>query len=142
MSRSRGAPLRRGALVVALVTASVAGYAGAAAVSALAFPAVAVASDSGPGDGLTGYVLTTDEGVAPAGLVHAVTPADGVVNAQPVGADRVLVATDGPAGAGGSPPADVRTGPGGLRLVRSAVFSGLRAVWSTDCSGTCRGIRI
>jgi hypothetical protein len=48
--------------------------------------------------------------------------------------------SDGSAGAGGS--GDVRTGPGGLRLVRSAVFSGLRTVWSTDCSTSCRGVRV
>jgi subtilisin family serine protease len=95
VSQSRGAPLRRGALAVVLVTASVAGYAGAAAYSALASPAVPVVNDFGPGDGLTRYVLTADEGVSPADLVGAVTPADGVVNAQPVGADRALVATEG-----------------------------------------------
>jgi hypothetical protein len=95
VSQSRGAPLRRGALAVVLVTASVAGYAGAAAFSALALPAVPVVSDFGPGDGLTRYVLTADEGVAPADLVQAVSLADGVVNAQPVGADRALVATEG-----------------------------------------------
>ena len=95
MSQSRGAPLRRGALAVVLVTASVAGYAGAAAYSALASPAVPVAADFGPDDGLTRYVLTADEGVSPADLVAAVAPADGVVNAQPVGADRALVATEG-----------------------------------------------
>jgi hypothetical protein len=48
--------------------------------------------------------------------------------------------TGGSAGAGGS--ADVRTGPHGLRLVRSPVFAGLRTVWSTDCSVTCRGVRV
>src|SRR5688572_18385446 len=95
VSQSRGAPLRRGALAVVLVTASVAGYAGAAAYSALASPAVPVVTDFGPGDGLTRYVLTADEGVAPADLVQAVSLADGVVNAQPVGADRALVATEG-----------------------------------------------
>ncbi|SDM97107.1 Serine protease, subtilisin family [Geodermatophilus siccatus] len=95
MSQSRGAPLRRGALAVVLVTASVAGYASAAAYSALASPAVPVAAGFGPGDGLTRYVLTADEGVSPADLVGAVTPADGVVNAQPVGADRALVAAEG-----------------------------------------------
>ncbi|SHN84686.1 Serine protease, subtilisin family [Geodermatophilus obscurus] len=95
MSQSRGAPLRRGALAVVLVSASVAGYAGAAAYSALASPAVPLVSDFGPGDGLTRYVLTADEGVAPADLAQAVALADGVVNAQPVGADRALVATEG-----------------------------------------------
>jgi subtilisin family serine protease len=95
VSQSRGAPLRRGALAVVLVTASVAGYAGAAAFSALAFTAVPVAADFGAGDGLTRYVLTADAGVSPADLVQAVALADGVVNAQPVGADRALVATEG-----------------------------------------------
>src|SRR4051812_36022044 len=95
VSQSRGAPLRRGALAGVLVTASVAGYAGAAAYSALASPAGPVVNDFGPGDGLIRYVLTADEGVSPADLVGAVTPADGVVNAQPVGADRALVATEG-----------------------------------------------
>jgi hypothetical protein len=60
VSQSRGAPLRRGALAVVLVTDSVAGYAGAAAFSALAFPGVPVVSDFGPGDGLTRYVPTAD----------------------------------------------------------------------------------
>ncbi|WP_143018754.1 S8 family serine peptidase [Geodermatophilus sp. DSM 45219] len=78
-----------------LVTASVAGYAGAAAVSALALPAVQEATDFGPGDGLSRYVLTADQGVPPAELVAALGSADGVVNAQPVGGDRVLVATAG-----------------------------------------------
>ena len=95
MSQSRGALLRRGGLTVVLVTASVAGYAGAAAFSALALPAVEVVSDFGPGDGLTRYVLTADDGVPPAELVRTVALADGVVNAQPVGADRALVATKG-----------------------------------------------
>ncbi len=95
MSQSRGAPLRRGVLAVVLVSASVAGYAGAAAYSALALAAVPVVSDFGPGDGLTRYVVTADEGLAPADLVRAVALADGVVNAQPVGTDRALVATAG-----------------------------------------------
>src|ERR687889_1203189 len=95
VSQSRGAPLRRGALAVVLVTASVAGYAGAAAYSALASPVVPVASDFGPGDGLTRSVPPAGAGVSPADLVRAITPADGVVNAQPVGADRALVATEG-----------------------------------------------
>ena len=47
MSQSRGAPLPRGALAVVLVTASVAGYAGAAAFSALAFTAVPGAVGAG-----------------------------------------------------------------------------------------------
>jgi len=41
-----------------LTAAVAAGYAGAAAYSAWALPSVAVASDFGPGDGLTRYVLT------------------------------------------------------------------------------------
>ncbi len=92
---SPSVPLRRTVLAGALVTASVADYAGAAAFSALASPAVPVAADFDPGDGLTRYVLTADEGLAPGDLVRAVAPADGVVNAQPVGTDRVLVATRG-----------------------------------------------
>src|SRR3954471_13817041 len=91
VSPSRGAPLRRSALAVVLVTASVAGYAGAAAYSALASPAVPLVSDFGPGDGLTRYVLTADAGLTPADLVRAITGAEGVVNAQPVGTDRALV---------------------------------------------------
>ncbi|WNV75372.1 S8 family serine peptidase [Geodermatophilus sp. DSM 44513] len=95
MSRSRAAALRRGVLSVVLVTSAVAGYAAAATVSALAAPDVQEATDFGPGDGLTRYVLTADEGVAPADLVQALGSADGVVNAQVVGGDRVLVATSG-----------------------------------------------
>jgi hypothetical protein len=106
VSPSRGAPLRRSALAVVLVTASVAGYAGAAAYSALASPAVPLVSDFGPGDGLTRYVLTADAGLTPADLVRAVTGAEGVVNAQPVGTDRALVATEGLA------PHDVEALPG------------------------------
>ena len=95
MVLSPGTPLRRGALAVVLVASSVAGYAGAATFSAFAFPAVAVASDFGPGDGLTRYVLTADAGLAPDELAGSVALADGVVNAQRVGADRVLAATRG-----------------------------------------------
>jgi hypothetical protein len=83
---SPSVPLRRTALAGVLVTASVAGYAGAAAFSALASPAIQVAADFGPGDGLTRYVLTADAGLAPGDLVRVIAPADGVVNAQPVGA--------------------------------------------------------
>lgn len=65
-----------------------------------------MASDFGPGDGLTRYVLTADEGIVPAELVAAVALADGVVNAQPVGTDRALVATTG------LTPHDLETLPG------------------------------
>ncbi len=41
-----------------LAAAVAAGYAGAAAYSAWALPSVPVATDFGPGDGLTRYVLT------------------------------------------------------------------------------------
>jgi serine protease len=36
----------------------------------------------------------------------------------------------------------VRSGPAGERLVRSARFAGLRAIWSLDCSSSCTGVAI
>ena len=47
-----------------LAAAVAAGYAGAAAYSAWALPSVAIASDFGPDDGLTRYVLTAASGDA------------------------------------------------------------------------------
>ncbi|SNS87035.1 Serine protease, subtilisin family [Geodermatophilus pulveris] len=95
MSRSRAAVLRRGGLSVVLVGSVVAGYVGAAAISALAAPDVREATEFGPGDGLTRFVLTPAPGVVPADLARAVGGADGVVTAQVVGGQRVLAATDG-----------------------------------------------
>jgi hypothetical protein len=43
-------------------------------------------------------------------------------------------------GAGPTQPAEL-TGPGGLRLVRSARWEAVPAsVWTTDCSSSCRGV--
>jgi len=47
-----------------LATAAVAGYAGAAALTASAAPALPLISDWGPGDGLTRSVLTAASGAA------------------------------------------------------------------------------
>ncbi|NYJ05107.1 S8 family serine peptidase [Petropleomorpha daqingensis] len=79
----------RGKAVV-LVAAAVAGYAGAAAFSALALPSVEIASDYGPGDGLTRYVVT-----ASADAVTGLDGLPGVVNSQRLSDGRTLVATDG-----------------------------------------------
>lgn len=81
-----------------LVTAAVAGYAGAAAFSALAAPAlppVAVATDFGPGDGLTRYALTAQPGALDDDLLAALDAVPGVASAQSLGDGRALVATDG-----------------------------------------------
>ena len=77
-----------------LVAAVAGGYAGAAAYSAWALPSVAVATDFGPGDGLTRYVLTASSGDA-SGLLAALTATDGVVSAQRLSDGRALVATKG-----------------------------------------------
>ena len=79
----------RGRAVV-LVAAAVAGYAGAAAFSALALPSVEIASDYGPGDGLTRYVVT-----ASTDAVTGIDALPGVVNSQQLSDGRTLVATDG-----------------------------------------------
>ena len=80
------------ALILAAAVAG--GYAGAAAYSAWAQPSVAIASDFGPGDGLTRYVLTAASGDA-AALLPALTATDGVVNAQRLSDGHALVATEG-----------------------------------------------
>src|SRR3954471_15792033 len=90
----------RGKAVV-LVAAAVAGYAGAAAFSALALPSVEMASDYGPGDGLTRYVLT-----ASAQALDGLSGLPGVVNSQRLSDGRTLVATDG------LTPADLQRAPG------------------------------
>ena len=59
-----------------LVTAAVAGYAGAAAFSALAAPALPVITDWGPGDGLTRYALTATSGSASPALLAALEDVD------------------------------------------------------------------
>ena len=80
------------ALILAAAVAG--GYAGAAAYSAWAQPSVAIASDFGPGDGLTRYVLTAASGDA-AALLPALTATDGVVNAQRLSDGHALIATEG-----------------------------------------------
>jgi hypothetical protein len=79
---------------VVLTTAVVAGYAGAAVYSALAQPALEIATDFGPGDGLTRLVLTADAGSFDAAALEALGALDGVVSAQSVYAGRALVAAD------------------------------------------------
>jgi len=80
------------ALVMA--TAVIAGYLGAAAYAAWGLPPVAVATDFGPDDGLTRYVLTASSGDA-ADLIAALETVDGVVSAQRLSDGKALVATDG-----------------------------------------------
>ena len=77
-----------------MVTAVVAGYAGAAAFSALAAPVLPVVTDWGPGDGLTRYVLTAATGTTSPQLLRVVEDVDGVVSAQPLSDGRALVATE------------------------------------------------
>ena len=82
-------------------------------------------------------------GTAPGGSTPDGSGGSGAGDSSPgTGGGDAGSGTDGSAGAGGGSSADVRTGPGGLRLVRSAVFSGLRTVWATDCSASCRGVRV
>ncbi|MGY1638631.1 S8 family serine peptidase [Geodermatophilus sp. SYSU D00742] len=87
--------IRRRGLAVVLAAAAVAGYAGAAAVTALAEPAVAVAGDHGPDDGLSRYVVTADAGVSTEDLVVALDVAGDVVDVQALSDGRALVATEG-----------------------------------------------
>ncbi|TFV67289.1 UNVERIFIED_ORG: hypothetical protein E4P37_03820 [Bacillus sp. AZ43] len=89
-----------------LATAAVAGYAGAAAFTASAEPAVPVVSDWGPGDGLTRYVLTSVHGAASPEQLAGLEEVDGVVSAQALTDGRALVATDGLL------PRDLRAVPG------------------------------
>src|SRR5205085_4409405 len=98
------------ALILAAAVAG--GYTGAAAYSAWALPSVAVATDFGPRDGLTRYVLTASSGNA-AGLLAELTATDGVVSAQRLSDGRALVATDG------LPPQNLEVLPG----VADAEFS-------------------
>ncbi|MDP9458845.1 MAG: S8 family serine peptidase [Actinomycetota bacterium] len=85
----------KGLQALVLVTAAVAGYAGTAAVSAWAQPAVPIATGFGPDDGLTRYVLTPTAGTASEALLADLEAVDGVVNAQRLSDGRALVATDG-----------------------------------------------
>src|SRR5215208_886186 len=78
-----------------LATAVVAGYAGAAAFSAWGLPAVPIATDFGPDDGLTRYVLTATSGAASDDLLAELERTDGVVNAQRLSDGRAFVATKG-----------------------------------------------
>ncbi|WP_305852263.1 S8 family serine peptidase [Blastococcus sp. PRF04-17] len=80
---------------VALAGAVVAGYAGAAVFSALAAPAIPIATDFGPDDGLTRIVLTADAGAVDAAMLEALESVDGVVTAQSLDDGRALVATEG-----------------------------------------------
>src|SRR5687768_17555248 len=84
---------KRGQAVV-LAMAAVAGYSGAATYAAWAEPGIAIATDFGPDDGLTRYVLTADSGDATSDLLAALEATDGVVNAQRLFNGRALVATE------------------------------------------------
>lgn len=81
--------------VVAAAAAALTGFGGAAAVDALAQPAVAVADGFGAGDGLTRYVLTSSAGPATPGFLDALDRVDGVASAQRLDDGAALVATDG-----------------------------------------------
>ena len=102
-SHASGSQWMKSKRVQALVmaTAVVAGYAGAAAYSALAAPALPVITDWGPGDRLTRYVVTASGAASPS-LLGALEDVDGVVSAQPLSDGRALVATEG------LPPRDLR----------------------------------
>ncbi|MGY2129688.1 S8 family serine peptidase [Blastococcus sp. SYSU DS0617] len=79
-----------------LVSALAFGYAGAAAYSAWAAPAVPplpVATGFGPGDGLTRYVVTAS-GSDQAALLAELEAVEGVAHAQPLDDARALVAVD------------------------------------------------
>ncbi|PWW22494.1 hypothetical protein JD79_01648 [Geodermatophilus normandii] len=103
--------LSRRAQAAVLVTAVVTGYAGAAAYTALAAPALPVAEDFGPGDGLDRYVVTAAGGDA-AALLGTLTALDGVANAQRLSDGRAIVAT-------GELSADDLAAVGGWRRSRS-----------------------
>ncbi len=84
------------ALVLAAALAF--GYAGAATYSAWAGPSVpppAVATDFGPGDGLTRYVVTASSGSDQAAVLSGLEAVDGVAHAQPLDDSRAIVAADG-----------------------------------------------
>ncbi|MGY1651255.1 S8 family serine peptidase [Geodermatophilus sp. SYSU D01119] len=86
--------LSRRTQAAVLVSAVVVGYAGAAAYTALAAPALPVAEDFGPGDGLDRYVVTAESGDA-AALLGPLEALDGVATAQRLSDGRALVAADG-----------------------------------------------
>src|SRR3954454_3778015 len=99
-------PMRgmRAKAAVVLVAAAVLGYAGAAAYSALAGPSVAVATDFGPDDGLTRYVLTAASGTATPELLGALEHVPGVASAQRLASRSALAAWPRPsAGRADSP---------------------------------------
>ncbi|MFD2092946.1 S8 family serine peptidase [Blastococcus deserti] len=79
---------------------------------------------------------STPDGTSPGGT----TPDSGPGGTPPGGSTPDDGASDdGPAP--GTEPV-VRSGPAGERLVRSAKFGGLRAIWSMDCSSSCTGVAI
>ena len=92
--------------VVAVVAVALTGFGGAAAVDALARPAVAVADGFGPGDGLTRYVLTASAGPATPEFLAALDAVEGVDSAQRLDDGSALVATTG------MPPQRLRSLPG------------------------------
>src|SRR3954447_1800923 len=123
----------RGKAVV-LVAAAVAGYAGAAAFAALALPSVEIASDYGPGDGLTRYVVTASTEAA-----NGLGGLPGVVTTQRLSDGRTLVATDG------LTPAELQRVPGVSAVEASPSVPVMAAVtdpywpnygWNLDNTGT------
>jgi subtilisin family serine protease len=92
--------------VVAAAAAALTGFSGAAAVDALAQPAVAVAAGFGVGDGLTRYVLTSAAGPATPEFLGALDAVEGVDSAQRLHDGSALVAT------AGVPPQVLRALPG------------------------------
>ncbi|PZA21531.1 hypothetical protein DMO24_09715, partial [Modestobacter versicolor] len=91
---------------VAVVAAALTGFGGAAAVDALADPALAVADGYGTGDGLTRYVVTAASGDATPELLASLAELDGVASAQRLFDGTALVAT------AGVPAQRLRTAPG------------------------------
>jgi hypothetical protein len=73
---------------------------------------------------------TTPDGTSPGGTAPGGTPPGG---STPDDGD--------PGSTPGTDPV-VRSGPAGERLVRSAKFSGLRSIWSMNCSSSCTGVAI
>ncbi len=103
---------------------------------------VSVFSRDGRSEVLTGAL----EYVAAGGGGGGTTPPPGPGGTTPSPAPSPAPAPaqpgsgDGGGDAGPTPPAEL-TGPGGLRLVRSARWEALPAtVWATDCATSCRGV--
>ncbi|MGY2079862.1 S8 family serine peptidase [Modestobacter sp. SYSU DS0657] len=97
--RRPDAPPRRrtGQRLLAAAAAAVLGFGGAAAIDhlALAAPALTEADGWGPGDGLTRFVLTGEDGPVSQVTLDAVAAVEGVVNVQSFHDGSGFVATEG-----------------------------------------------